>query len=95
VHKTILILILIVSTVFLTDLIPVLPAAEHVYNDKTVETVNCSGHGKGWPACYRQAEALCPGGYTVMEKSTGIVSAPVNGRYTLVPSKKMMILCNK
>lgn len=62
-------------------------------NEKTVETVNCSGFGKKWEDCYRDAEALCPNGYSVIKKSTGLVSVPVNGRNTSAPNKKIVVEC--
>jgi len=95
VNKTFLMLALLITAVFLIDSMQVSPASEDVPDGKSVEYVNCSGYGKDWTDCHREAKSLCPGGYTVMEKSTGVVSAPVNGRYTLVPSKEMTVQCRK
>ena len=70
-----------------------LRAASTSAEEDTFKTVDCSGFGKKWDDCYRDAETLCPEGYTVIKKSTGMVSVPVNGRYTLAPSKKIVIEC--
>ena len=62
-------------------------------NGRITHTLSCSGTGKDWNDCYLEADTLCPNGYTIIEKSTGIVSAPINGQYTIVPSKKIIIEC--
>jgi hypothetical protein len=60
---------------------------------KTPHTLNCSGPGKDWNDCYQQADMVCPAGYKIIKKSTGIIAAPVNGATTLVPSKKLVFEC--
>jgi len=64
--------------------------------DKNIEQtykVNCSGHGKSWDDCYQEAGTLCPDGYNIIKKSTGVVSTPIYGKSTLAPSKKLIIEC--
>ena len=63
------------------------------YNNAT-HTVSCSGYGKSWSDCYREADTLCPDGYKIIKKSTGVISTPVNGKSTLAPLKKLVIECN-
>ena len=84
---------LIILFLFISGSALVPLAASTKVEEKTLKTVNCSGFGKKWRDCYQEAEALCPEGYTVIRKSTGVVSVPVNGRYTLAPSKKIVVEC--
>lgn len=60
---------------------------------ETTFTLSCSGTGKDWRDCYQEAETICPDGYNIIKKSTGIFSMPVNGKSTLAPSKKLVITC--
>lgn len=62
-------------------------------NNETTHTVNCAGHGKSWSDCYQEAETLCPDGYKITKRSTGVVSTPVFGQSTLAPNKKLYIEC--
>jgi hypothetical protein len=62
-------------------------------NGKTAYTLSCSGTGKEWDDCYQEAETLCPDGYNIIKRSTGVYAAPVNGKSTLAPSKKLVVEC--
>lgn len=61
--------------------------------EKTTHTLNCSDPGMNWADCYQEAETICPAGYKIIKRSTGILAAPVNGATTLVPSKKLVVKC--
>ena len=92
-NKTFLILFAI-SYFLLTPILDSFSAKELTgQNERVIHTLSCSGTGKDWNDCYLEADTLCPNGYTIIEKSTGIVSAPIYGQYTLVPSKKIIIEC--
>jgi len=69
------------------------PEPSVAQNKKPTYTVNCSGLGKKWDDCYQEAENLCPDGYKILKKSSGVIAAPVNGQTTLAPSKKLVIQC--
>jgi hypothetical protein len=62
-------------------------------NGNTAYNLRCSGTGKDWNDCYKEAETLCPDGYNIIKRSTGVVAAPINGKSTLAPSKKLVIEC--
>jgi hypothetical protein len=92
-RKTILLLFIIFQLLFTSSSASVSPEAFTGPNGKTAYTLSCSGTGKDWSDCYQEADTLCPDGYSVIKKSTGTVSTPVNGKSTLVPSKKLVIEC--
>ena len=92
-QKTVLMLFGFFYLLFASSLASASPEAVTEPNGKTVYTLSCSGTGKGWSDCYQEADALCPDGYTIIKKSTGIFAAPVNGKSTLAPSKKLVIEC--
>ena len=63
-------------------------------NNETTHTVNCAGHGKNWSDCYQEAETLCPDGYKITKRSTGVVSTPVLGKSDLPPlNRSGFMLC--
>lgn len=86
-------MLLVISELLLTSGIAADTTKPFTEEDKTTYTVSCSGTGKDWNDCYHEAETLCPGGYNIIKRSTGVVSAPINGRSTLAPSKKLIIEC--
>jgi len=91
--KTVLMPFVIFQFLFTFSLASVSPKAFTESDGKTAYTLSCSGTGKDWSDCYQEAGTLCPDGYNIIKKSKGIVAAPVNGKSTLAPSKKLVIEC--
>jgi hypothetical protein len=91
--KTILMLFVIIQLLCTASLASVSPEAVTEPKGKTTYTLSCSGTGKDWSDCYQEADTLCPAGYKIINKSTGVFAAPVNGKSTLAPSKKLVIEC--
>jgi len=91
--KTVLILFVISQLCYFPCLASDSPESSVVPDENPTYTVNCSGPGKDWDDCYQEAETLCPDGYKILKKSTGVIAAPVNGQTTLVPSKKLVVEC--
>jgi hypothetical protein len=91
--KNILMLFVISQFLFSVGLASVSPQADTGSNGKTAYTPSCSGFGKNWRDCDQEADSICPDGYNIIKKSTGTVAVPVNGKYTLAPSKKLVIEC--
>ena len=91
--KIILIFLVVSQLLFSSNLTSASSEESTGADGKTAYTLSCSGTGKDWQDCYREAAALCPDGYTIIKKSTGIVAAPINGTSTLAPTKKLVIEC--
>ena len=91
--KTILVLFIIPQLLFTAVLGSDSPESATDQDKKETYTVTCGGTGKSWNDCYQEAEDLCPSGYTITKKSTGVISTPVFGNSTLAPGKKIVIEC--
>ena len=89
----ILMLFVISPFLFTSSLASDSPKSVTDTNTKQTYTVSCSGHGKSWNDCYQESDSLCPDGYNIIKKSTGVISTPVYGRSVLAPSKKIIIEC--
>ena len=91
--KTSLIFFVILQFCYVSCLASDSPESSVEPNEKPTYTLDCSGPGKDWDDCYQEAETLCPDGYKILKKSSGVVAAPVYGTTTLVPSKELVIEC--
>lgn len=94
-NKTILVLLLISQLIFTSGLASDSPKQDTAQGIKETHIVTCSGTGKNWDDCYQEADNLCPAGYIIIKRSTGVVSTPVYGKSTLAPSKKLVIECKQ
>ena len=91
--KTCLILFVIFHLCYISCFASDSPESSVEPDEKPTYTLDYSGPGKDWNNCYQEAETLCPDGYKILKKSSGVVAAPVYGRTTLVPSKELVIEC--
>jgi len=91
--KSVLIVIVISPILFTASLASDLSKSFSELNKKSTYTVSCSGIGKSWDDCYQEADTLCPDGYNIIKKSTGVISTQVYGKSTLAPSKKLILEC--
>ena len=48
-------------------------------NGKTAYFMHCSGMGRTLEACYQKAGEICPGGYTIVNSTSGTVAVPISG----------------
>jgi hypothetical protein len=63
-------------------------------NSNTAYAMKCSGMGRTLEACYIKAGEVCPGGYTIIDRSTGTVGVPMQGGGTMiVPQYGLAIEC--
>ena len=56
-------------------------------NGKVAYSMRCSGMGRTLEACYQKAGEVCPDGYTIVDRSSGIVGIPSNNG-TMIATKQ-------
>ena len=91
--RTILLLFVIFLFLFTFISASASPEAFAELNGRPVYSLDCSGAGKDWNDCFKEAETLCPEGYNYTKKSLGAVSAQINGRFYITPSKELVVEC--
>jgi hypothetical protein len=92
-NKTILVLLVVFQLLFTSSFASVIPKALTESNGKAAYTLDCRGTGKDWSDCFKEAEKLCPDGFSYTKKSLGVVSTQINGRSYIAPSKELVIEC--
>ncbi len=60
---------------------------------KTAYSMRCSGMGRTLDACYKKAGEVCPNGYTIVDRASGMVAVPVNGGIIAAPQHNLAIEC--
>lgn len=88
--KTILIVLI---SVFLSSCATIEPKQFIGPNGKTAYSMRCSGMGRTLDACYQKAGEVCPNGYTIIDRTSGIVAVPVNGSIMVAPKHHLAIEC--
>lgn len=61
-------------------------------NGKSAYTMQCSGMGRTLSACYQKAGEVCPMGYTVVDRATGIIAMPAYGGGTMAAPKHTLAI---
>jgi len=62
-------------------------------NGKTAYTMKCSGMGRTLDACYKKGGELCPGGYTIIDRASGVIGVPMQGGTMMAPQHSLAIEC--
>lgn len=63
-------------------------------NGHTAYSMRCSGMGRTLDACYKKAGEICPSGYTIIDKTSGLVGGPNgNGGFSLATQYHLAIEC--
>jgi len=62
-------------------------------NGRAAYSMKCSGLGRTLDACYQKAGELCPQGYRVVDRSSGLVVIPVNGSIMAAPREHLAVEC--
>jgi hypothetical protein len=62
-------------------------------NGKTAYSMVCSGMGRTLDECYKKAGEICPGGYNIIDRASGIVAVPVGGRLVPATQHNLAIEC--
>lgn len=62
-------------------------------NGKTAYSMRCSGMGRTLDACYTKAGEVCPSGYTIIDRASGIIAAPINGGIMAASQHNLAIEC--
>lgn len=62
-------------------------------NGKTAYSMKCSGMGRTFDSCYKKAGEVCASGYTIIDRSTGVIGIPMNGGTMMAPQNNLVIEC--
>jgi len=62
-------------------------------NGNIAYSMKCSGMGRTLDGCYKKAGELCPAGYTIIDRATGVVAVPVSGGFIAAPQHNLAIEC--
>ena len=62
-------------------------------NGRTAYSMRCSGMGRTLDDCYEKAGELCPCGYNIVDRASGIVAVPVSGGVMATPQYNLAIEC--
>lgn len=62
-------------------------------NGKTAYSMKCSGMGRTLDECYQKAGELCLDGYTIVDRTSGIVGVPSNGGTLISTRQGLAIEC--
>lgn len=62
-------------------------------NGNIAYSMRCSGMGRTLDACYQKAGEVCPNGYTIIDRASGMVAVPVNGSIMAAPQHNLAIEC--
>jgi hypothetical protein len=49
--------------------------------------------GRTLDDCYQKAGEICPGGYEIVDRASGIVAVPVSGGVIAAPQHNLVIEC--
>lgn len=57
-------------------------------------SMDCSGMGRTLDACFQKAGDLCPSGYNIVNRTTGMVAIPMSGGgFMAAPQHSLAIEC--
>lgn len=73
---------------------PIAPKATTGPSGKPAYTMKCSGFGRTLEDCFVEAGSLCPGGYAVVNQSSGIKAVPISGQFMVARDDSLTIECN-
>lgn len=62
-------------------------------NGGTAYSMRCSGMGRSLDACYQKSGEICPSGYTIIDRSTGVIGVPTTGGMLIAPRESIAIEC--
>lgn len=62
-------------------------------NGRPGYSMKCSGFGRTLQECYEKAGQVCPAGYDVVDRASGMVAVPVNGGVMAAPQHSLVIEC--
>jgi hypothetical protein len=60
---------------------------------KTAYSMRCSGMGRTLDACYKKAGELCPGGYNIIDRASGVVGVPTGSGMMIAPQHNLAVEC--
>lgn len=61
----------------------------------TAYTMKCSGYGRDWDDCYKEAGRLCPNGYDIVGQNSGVGGVvPAGSGAVIVNKQNMAIECH-
>lgn len=72
---------------------PIEPEEFRGPSGKAAYSMKCSGFGRTLDACYKKAGELCPSGYTVVDRASGMVAVPTSGGIMAAPQHNLAIEC--
>ena len=72
---------------------PVKPQEFKGPNGNTAYSMRCSGFGRTLDECYKKAGELCPSGYTIIDRASGVVAVPYKGSIMAGPQHNLAIEC--
>lgn len=78
----------------LSSCAPVEPIAFKGPKGNPAYSMRCSGMGRTLAQCYKKAGELCPAGYTIVDRASGVVGLPVRGGMMLTPHHSLAIECS-
>jgi hypothetical protein len=62
-------------------------------NGNTAYSMRCSGMGRTLDACYKKAGEVCPGGYNIVDRSSGTVGMPTSGGMMIGTRESLAVEC--
>ncbi len=62
-------------------------------NGNTAYSMRCSGMGRSLDACFVKAGEICPSGYNIIDRSTGVVGLPTAQGTMIGTTESMAIEC--
>lgn len=79
--------------VFLSSCVAIAPVQFKGPNGKTAYSMRCSGMGRTIEDCYQKAGEVCPDGYTILDRDSSLVGAPMGGGMYITTKRGMAIEC--
>ena len=62
-------------------------------NGRDAYSMRCSGFGRTLEACYKKSGEICPLGYEIIDRSTGMVIVPTSDGIIGAPKQTLTIEC--
>ena len=62
-------------------------------NGRPAYSIQCSGIAQALDDCYRSANAVCSGWYTIIERTSAMVPIPIQGGMFDAPQHKLTVEC--
>ena len=84
---------IVLTALLLTSCASIKPQQFVGPNGGTAYSMRCSGMGRTLDACYKKAGEVCPQGYTIIDRASGIVAVPIRGSIMAAPQHNIAIEC--